>query len=400
MRRTPTLAFLLVTVFIDILGLGLVVPIAPSLLTMITGDAASGARWSGVVGSSYGVTQFLVAPLLGRLSDRYGRRPVLVLALGFLGIDYLVHGLANSVWLLVLAHGLAGAFAGTGIVINAYIADITEPAARPKAFGHIGAAFSIGFVAGPTIGGLLGGISLRLPFYAAATLAFANVLYGLLIVPESRAGDRMTQLGWRLSNPVSSLAMMLRRPVLRYLVIARLLSDIARMANQVCWVFVMVARFGWSTARVGVVLAVSSIIGAVVAARLSGPFVTRIGVRRAPIVCSATAAISLVGFAVLPGWLIIAAMALGSIAAIGAGAQQTWITGLAGDNEQGTVQGALTSISSIAEAAVPIAATAVFAWSLAAALPGLVLVLAAGFAVVSAILMAAATQENSVDLVD
>ena len=211
MRRTPTLAFLLVTVGIDMLGLGLIVPIVPSLMTAITGHPASAAQWSGIVGASYGLTQFLAAPFLGRLSDRYGRKPVLVAALTFLGVDYLIHGIANSVWLLVLAHGLAGAFAGTGTVVNAYIADITEPAQRPKAYGLIGAAFSIGFVAGPAISGLLGAVNVLVPFYVAAGLAFVNASYGLLVVPESRPGDRRTGLGWRVANPVSALVMMLRR---------------------------------------------------------------------------------------------------------------------------------------------------------------------------------------------
>ncbi len=205
MRRAPTLAFLLVTIFIDALGLGLIVPIGPGLLTAITGNAGRAAQWSGLINASYGLAQFLVVPLLGRMADRYGRRPVLVLALTLLGLDYLVHAVANSAWLFLLAHGLAGAFAGTTTAVNAAVADITEPGRRPQAYGRINAAFGVGFIAGPAVGGLLAAVSLRLPFYVAAGLAFANALYGRLIVPESRPGDGRTSLRWRLANPVSTI---------------------------------------------------------------------------------------------------------------------------------------------------------------------------------------------------
>ena len=170
MRRTPTLAFLLVTIVIDALGLGLIVPIGPALLTAITGEAGRAAQWSGLINASYGLAQFLVVPLLGRMADRYGRRPVLVLALTLLGVDYLVHAVANSAWLLLLAHGLAGAFAGTTTAVNAAVADITEPGRRPRAYGRINAAFGVGFIAGPAVGGLLAGVNLRLPFVVAAGL--------------------------------------------------------------------------------------------------------------------------------------------------------------------------------------------------------------------------------------
>jgi MFS transporter, DHA1 family, tetracycline resistance protein len=385
MRRTPTLAFLLVTVFIDILGLGIIVPIVPSLMTAVTGHPGSAARWSGAIDASYGIAQFLIAPFLGRVADRYGRRPVLIGALAMLGVNFFVHAIAGSPGQLLAAHALAGAFAGTNIVVNAYIADITEPADRPKAYGYIGAAFSIGFVAGPIIGGLLGGVSVRLPFYVAAALALGNAAYGWLILPESRPGDHRTSLSWRVANPAAALLAMLRHGSLRELTIARLLSDIARIANQVMWVYVMTIRFGWSTVRVGLVLAGSAVLGSVVQARLSAPFIGRLGVRRAAIVAALCGAVSLAGYGIVPGnWLIMLPLAVGTIAALGGSATQSWITDISGADEQGTVQGALLSISSLAEGSVPLVATAVFAWSLTFGQPGLVLVLAGVFALASA----------------
>ena len=397
MRRTPALAFLLVTVFIDMLGLGIVVPVLPTLMTTITGHPASAARWSGVIDASFGVMQFLAAPLLGRLSDRYGRRPVLVLAITLLCLNWLAHATANTPATLLAAHAVAGALGGTVTVVNAYIADITDLADRPRAYGYVGAAFSIGFSAGPVLGGLLGSISIRLPFYAAAVLAAANAAYGLLILPESRHGDRRTRITWRLANPFGAIASMLRRPHLKQLAVARLLGDIARITNQVMWVFVMVARFGWPTTTIGGVLAASSVIGAVVAAKVSGPFVRRLGLRRASVVSALAGAVSLAGFGLVPsGPLIVACMAVGSVAAIGHTATQSWITGVTGDDEQGTVQGALTGISAIAETAVPVAATTVFAWSLRIPMPGLILILAAAFAVAAAVTMSRAPQPQPV----
>jgi DHA1 family tetracycline resistance protein-like MFS transporter len=390
MRRSPALAFLLVTVFIDILGLGIVVPIVPGLMTAITGDTAAGARWSGWIGASFGVTQFLAAPLLGRMADRYGRRPVLILALSFLGLDYLAHALASQAVTMLAAHALAGALAGTMTVVNAYIADITPPQDRPRAYGYLGAAFSVGFIAGPVLGGLLGAVNLRLPFLVAAALAGANALYGAFVLPESRPGDRMTSIAWRLANPFSSITATLRRPALAHLAVARLLGDIARMANQVTWTFVMIARFGWHTGTVGAVLAASSLLGALVSVKLSGPYVRWLGIRRATIVSAWAGAASLAGFGLVGPWFIVPMMGIGSVAALGGNVSQTWITEASETDEQGTVQGALTGISAIAEAGVPAAATTIFAWSLAIPLPGLVLVLGGTVAALSALVLARA----------
>jgi len=400
MRRTPALAFLFATVLVDMLGLGIVVPVVPGLMTAVTGDPAAGARWSGWIDASFGVTQFLAAPLLGRMADRYGRRPVLILALSFLGLDYLAHAVANRPVTMLAAHALAGALAGTTTVVNAYIADITPPADRPRAYGYVSAAFAVGFVAGPAIGGLLGTVNLRLPFLVAAALAGANALYGGFVLPESRHGDRATSVAWRAANPFGSIAALLapahgpsrtvRRPGLAHLAVARLLGDIARMANQVTWTFVMVARFGWRTGTVGAVLATSSLLGALVSVKLSGPYVRRLGLRRATVVSACAGAVSLAGFGLAAPWLIVPMMGLGSVATLGGNASQTWISEAAGADEQGTVNGALTGMSAIAEAGVPTVATAVFAWSLAVPLPGLVLVLASAVAAGSALAFARA----------
>jgi DHA1 family tetracycline resistance protein-like MFS transporter len=389
MRRAPALPFLLVTVFIDMLGLGLIVPIMPALMTDLTGQAASAARWSGLIGSSYGLLQFLTSPLLGRLSDRYGRRPVLLASLACLGIDYLGHAVTLTAWLLVVFHGFAGACAGTNTVVNAYIADVTAPERRARAYGLIGSAFGLGFVAGPTVGGLLGAVDVRLPFYAAAGLAFANVAYGYLILPESRRGDRTTPLSLRAANPIGSLAGVLRRPVLGRLTLARFCADIARMTSQVTWTFFVTFQFSWSTAHVGITMAGGALAGAAFQARAVGPAVRWLGDRRAAVLGSLLGATALgaTAFAAVP-WMIYLLQAIGVLSSIGGAATQSWISRATGANEQGTVQGALTGTSAIAEMAVPVAASAAFAWSLTYSLPGLVFLGAAAFATASTLLLA------------
>lgn len=389
MRRAPALAFLLVTVFVDMLGLGIIVPILPTLMTGLTGRAGDAAAWSGLIGSSYGLLQFLTAPLLGRLADRYGRRPVLLASLTFLGIDYLGHAISPSVLLLVAFHGLAGMFAGTGIVVSAYIADVVEPARRARAFGLVGAAFGVGFVAGPTIGGLLGAVDVRLPFYVAAMLALANVAYGILLLPESRPGDRTTPLSLRAANPVAALAAVLRRPVLGRLTLARFGTDIARNIEQSAWVFFVTVQFAWNTTQLGLTMAAGALFRAAFQAGAIGPVVRWMGDRRAAVLGGAIGAGCLAGTAFADRPLTIYVLqAVGVFGAVGGAAAQSWISRATGAHEQGTVAGALTGTAAIAEMAVPVLAGAAFGWSLTFGMPGLVFLAAATFAAGSVLLLA------------
>jgi DHA1 family tetracycline resistance protein-like MFS transporter len=390
MRRAPALSFLLVTVFIDMLGLGIVVPIVPALMLDLTGDAAGAARWSGLIGSSYGLLQFVTAPLLGRLADRYGRRPVLLVSLACLGVDYLGHAITPTMGLLIGFHALAGVCAGTTTVVNAYVADVTTPERRAAAYGLIGSAFGLGFVAGPVLGGVLGAVDVRLPFYAAAGLALANVAYGWYVLPESRPGDRTTQLSLRAANPVGSLAHVLRRPVLGRLALARFCADVARMTHQAIWTFFVTYQFAWNTAQVGITMSAGALAGAAFQARAVGPAVRWLGDKRAAVIGSAfgAAGLAATAFVTVP-WTIYLLQAVGVLGSIGGAAAQSWISRATGADEQGTVNGALTGSSAIAEMVVPVAAGAAFAWSLTHSLAGLVFVGAAFFAAASTLILAA-----------
>jgi len=370
MRRSPALPFLLATVLIDMLGLGLIVPIVPALMGAVTHDPAHAARWSGLIDSSYGVLQFLTAPLLGRLADRYGRRPVLLASLGFLGVDYLAHAVNPTVASLMVFHGLAGAFAGTGTVVNAYVADITPPPGRARAYGLIGAVFGLGFVAGPALGGLLGAVDVRLPFVVAALLAFVNVGYGLLILPESRPGDHTTRIVF--DRPFAALVTVLRRPELGRLAAARFCADIARNVQQSLWTFLVTFQLGWATARTGLVMAGGALAGALFSARAIGPVVRRLGDKRAAVAGAALSTVTLAGTAFATSAAhIYALQTVGVAAGIGGAAAQSWISRSTGAHEQGSVQGALTSGAALAEAAIPALAGVLFAWSLPLGFPGL-----------------------------
>jgi len=366
------------------------VPIVPALMTAVTADATAAVRWSGLLGSVFGLLQFAAAPLLGRLSDRYGRRPVLLASLSCLGVDWLAHACTPGPWALLLFHALAGACAGTNTVVNAYIADVTGPSARARAYGLVGAAFGAGFVAGPAVGGLLGAVDVRLPFFAAAALCLTNAAYGWFVLPESRPGDRTTPLSLRMTNPVGALAAVLRRPVLGRLAYARGCADVTRMTHQSIWTFFLTHRFAWSTAHIGAVMAAGALAGALLQAWAAGPVVRRLGDKRAAVTGGLIGVVSLAGtaFVSTPGQLYVL-QAVGVLGAVGGAAGQSWISRSAGAGEQGTVQGALSGIGALAETVVPVTAGAVFGWSLAYGAPGLVFAGAAVFGAVSALLLAA-----------
>ncbi|SCE90955.1 Major Facilitator Superfamily protein [Micromonospora chaiyaphumensis] len=225
-------------------------------------------------------------------------------------------------------------------MVNAYIADVTEPESRARAYGLIGAAFGLGFVAGPTIGGLLGAVDVRLPFFAAAALSFANVAYGWFVLPESRPGDRTTPLTLRLANPVGSLAAVLRRPVLGRLAYARFCADVARMTHQSIWAFFLTYQFAWSTAHIGVVMAAGALAGAVFQARAVGPVVRLLGGKPAAVAGGLLGAASLVGtaFGSVP-WMLYLLQMVGVLGAVGGAAAQSWISRSVRPDEQGPMQG-------------------------------------------------------------
>src|SRR5215207_7932458 len=274
--RSGAAAFIFVTILLDMLALGLILPILPKLVeSFVDNDTATAARIFGLFGTAWALMQFLFSPLLGALSDRYGRRPVVLLSNFGLAFDYVLMALAPSLGWLFLGRVISGITVASVATSYAYIADVTAPEKRAAAFGLLGAAFGAGFILGPAVGGLLGGIDPRLPFWLAAAFSFANAMYGLFILPESLPRERRAPFKWRSANPVGSLKLLRSSPGLLGLAAINFISQLAHVVLPSAFVIYAGYRYGWDTSMVGITLAIVGVCSMVVQALLIGPFVKR-----------------------------------------------------------------------------------------------------------------------------
>jgi DHA1 family tetracycline resistance protein-like MFS transporter len=363
--RKPAIAFIFVTLVIDILGIGLIAPILPKLVSTFVEnqDVSKASAIYGGLTALYSLMQFLCAPILGSLSDRFGRRPVLLVSLLGVGLDYFVLAWApNLMWFFVgrIVAGITGANIATA---SAYIADVTPPEKRAAGFGLIGAAFGIGFVAGPALGGLLGDVGLRVPFLVAGGLALLNWFYGLLIVPESLSKENRRAFSWRRANPIGSLAALRRHPVVFGLAGTHFLLYLGHQVLPSMWVLYTGYRYGWGPGKTGLSLAIVGIMAGIVQGGLTKIVVRRLGEQKS-LVCGLTIAVlayAAYGFAT-QGWMIYVILVWASLGGVAGPAIQSIITRNVDANEQGAVQGALTSLGSIAGIIGPIVATALFSF--------------------------------------
>jgi DHA1 family tetracycline resistance protein-like MFS transporter len=362
-RQRLALTFILVTVTLDAIGIGLIFPVMPDLIQEVTGrPLAEAALWGGVIATSFAVMQFLFGPVMGALSDRFGRRPVLLLSLAVMAADYLVMALAGSIWLLLAARVVAGIAAATFSTAGAFIADITPPDQRGRRFGLIGACFGVGFVLGPLVGGLLAAIDSRAPFYAAAGLALANLAFGWFVLPETVTDATRRPFSLARANPLGALRAVTRLPGLRRLLATFLMLGIAMNVYPSIWAYYGQARFGWDSTMVGVSLAVYGVSFALGQALLVGPLIRRFGEHRAAhygmwvnvvtltalgLVTSPVLALAIVPVTALGGVVTPALQAIGS--------------GKAGADAQGELQGVFASLNAIAMITSPLIMTATFA---------------------------------------
>lgn len=350
-NRTASISFILISVLINVMGLGLVIPVLPKLIETLAGSVEVGAQLNGIFFAVYAVMQFVFGPILGMLSDRYGRRPVLLASLVGTGIDYLIAALTQSIWVLFLARVIAGALGASLSTANAYIADISKPEERARNFGLIGATFGMGFVLGPVVGGVLGNIDLRLPFYFAAGLAFLNFLYGYFVLPESLKPENRTTRAKSL-NPFTALTILGKTPILRGLIFSLSLIFLAFGALQSVWVLYTAYKFSWQPLEVGFSLFLVGLGGVIVQAALVKPIVTRLGERRALILGQSVGIFSftLYGLAT-QGWMMYAIIALAALSNLGQPLIQSFLTREVSPQEQGTLQGALAGAQSLTVAA-------------------------------------------------
>lgn len=356
------LLFILITVALDAIGIGLIFPVMPDLIRKVSGTSLSEAAvWGGILATSFAVMQFLFGPVLGALSDRFGRRPVLLLSLGLMMVDYLVMAVADTIWLLLALRLISGITAATYSTAAAYISDITPPDQRGKRFGMIGACFGIGFVLGPLIGGILAGIDTRAPFLVAAGLAGANMIFGFFVLPETVTDATRRPFTLSRANPLGALRSVSRLPGVGRTLACFLILGIAMNVYPSVWAYYGQARFGWDSGMVGISLAVYGLSFALGQALLVGPLIRRFGEHRAAFYGMWVDVITLAALGVVVNPIL--ALAITPVTALGGvvtPALQAIASRAAPADAQGEVQGVLASLNAIAMIVSPLIMTNVF----------------------------------------
>ncbi len=358
-----SLWFVLATLFIDALGFGIVVPIVPDLVRELTnGDRGQAAVWVGALVATFAGAQFVAAPVLGGLSDRFGRRPVIILSVLGVAANYLLLAWAPSLAWLFLGRLFAGATAASASAANAYIADITPPEQRSARFGLVGATFGAGFVLGPAMGGLLGAVDLRLPFLVAAGLALANATYGALVLPESLPAAQRRPFAWRRANAVGSLRTLASVAPMAWMALAWGLMWFGLGALQSAFVLSTGLRFGWGPQENGWALAAVGVSQAVVQGALVRPIIRRLGERRAAFTGFAMAALSYLLFgAAQAGWVIYVAVVFQAFGAMANPSLRGLLSARTPPDRQGELQGGLSSVEGLTAIVSPVLAALVFA---------------------------------------
>jgi DHA1 family tetracycline resistance protein-like MFS transporter len=348
--RRAALAFVFVTVALDILALGIIIPVLPGLvLRFVGGDTVQAAEIYGVFGTVWALMQFLFSPVLGALSDRFGRRPVILLSNFGLGLDYIVMALAPTLPWLFVGRILSGITAASFSTASAYIADVTPAEKRAGAFGVLGMAFGAGFVLGPALGGLLGGVDPRLPFWVAAGLSLANGMYGLFVLPESLPKERRAAWSWKRASPLGSLALLRRHPMLTGMAAAAFLANLAHFSLPSTFVLYAGYRYSWDETDVGLALAGVGVGSAVVQGGLVRPIVGRIGERAALLVGLVSGACGFAIYGLAPtGALFLLGVPVMAFWGLSGPAGQGIMTRLVGPDEQGRLQGAVSGLMGIA----------------------------------------------------
>lgn len=369
--RQAAFVFIFITILLDMLALGLILPVLPKLIENFVGnDTANAAKIYGLFATAWAVMQFLCSPVIGVLSDRFGRRPVVLLSNLGLALDYVLMALAPSLaWLLIgrIISGMTSASIATSF---AYVADITPPAQRAAVFGKVGAAFGAGFVLGPAVGGLLGQIDLRLPFWVAAGLSFANTLYGFLILPESLPKERRSPFQWRRANPVGALALLRTRTELAGLSVVNFIAQLAHVALPSVYVLYAGYRYGWSEFAIGLSLALVGLCSIVTQWFVIGPVVGRFGERKALMMGFAMGMLGFIIIGLAPtGILSLLCIPPLSLWGISNPAIQGLMTRMVPPDQQGQLQGAINSVNSIAQLAGPFLFTLTFAYFIGTSAP-------------------------------
>ncbi len=363
-QSTLTLVCVLVTILLDMLGYGIILPVLPELIGQMTGGSvAQAAVIGGYLVFAYSLMQFLFGPALGNLSDRFGRRPIILIALAGLTIDYTIMGLANSIVLLFIGHTIAGISGASVATATAYIADITPREKRAHRFGLIGAAIGLGFIIGPVVGGLLGEIGPRWPFYAAAALAGANLMFGFFVLPESLALDKRRPFNIRRANPFGVLWSLSRNPVVLWLLAVLGLFVLASQSFPSVWNFFTIEVLSFSSSQIGIALGAFGVGFAMSQALLIGPVTKRVGEWATVLLGMLAAAIAFTGTAFIHSELpLYGFLVFGSLAGLAGPAINSLMSRQVPDDAQGELQGAINATNSLAAILGPLLATQLFSY--------------------------------------
>ncbi len=401
--RSPNLAlsFILMTVTLDAIGIGLIFPVMPDLMMEVThSGVGQAALWGGVITAAFAVMQFLFGPIVGNLSDRLGRRPILLVSLTVMGADYVIMALTGSVWMLLIARAIAGIAAATHSTANAFIADISAPDERAKRFGLMGAGFGIGFIVGPILGGLVGTIDPRAPFWVAAGLAALNFAFGYFVLPESLAPENRRPFSLARANPLSSFAAIRRLPGLRMLLIVTFIYALTFNVWPSVWSYFGKEAYGWDAQWIGISLASFGICMALVQGLLVGPAIKRLGEKRTVLAGFGVETVTY-GFLAFntSGFLALVTTPFSAMGGITGPALSALSSRATPQNQQGELQGILTSINALAMILAPLVMTWVFgafsAPDAAVYFPGAPFLLSSVLMVAGVIVFVAGSREKS-----
>jgi MFS transporter, DHA1 family, tetracycline resistance protein len=363
-KRQPALLFIFITLLIDVIGLGIIIPVLPTLLKEITGEGIdAAANYTGWLMMAFSLMQFIFSPILGSLSDKYGRRPILLLSLFGFGLDYILLAYAPTLTWLFIGRIIAGIMGASFTTASAYIADISTPEKRAQNFGLIGAAFGLGFIIGPVIGGLLGSFGPRVPFFAAAILTLINFLYGYFILPESLPKENRREFDWKRANPKGSLQHLFKYKFIAGLVASLVIIYIASHAIQTNWSFFCIEKFQWTEKQIGTSLGAVGILVALVQGLLIRYINPKLGNERSIYLGIFLYAAGFFLFAFAgAGWMMYVFLIPYCLGGIAGPALQSMMSAAVPANEQGELQGALTSLVSLTSIFGPLLMTGIFSY--------------------------------------
>jgi DHA1 family tetracycline resistance protein-like MFS transporter len=353
--RPAAMRFILLAVLIDMVSIGLIVPVLPALVGSFTISPADQSLWFGVVMFAFGIANFFGAPLLGALSDHYGRRPVLLLGFCGLALNFFATALSTALWVLIAVRLVGGAMQANAAVANAYVADITPPEQRAKRFGMLGAMFGLGFIIGPALGGLLGSINLQLPFFVAGSLALVNLLYGYFVLPESLPQERRRPFRWSSANPINTLRSLARLEGVGLLILVVGCTGLAQGVLYNSWVLYNEFKFGWSSLENGWSLAAVGVVSVLVQGVLLGPLIKRFAAPRLAVIGLVSSTIAYAAWgASTEGWMMYAVVFCNLLGFTVTASIQSLISAAADAKNQGETMGSVSSINSFMAVIAPL----------------------------------------------